>query len=198
MKKLLLICFTLPALFSMAQIEKGNTLLGGSFGFGTNQSSQQFSSSSNSNVQPYIQFAYKANRTVGFGLDVNYSSNRSNNGQNKQNSFSIAPAINFTQYHPIKGNFGWLLQEYAGVGLSSSKNDNGTVTQKVNGTSVFAGITPGLYYAVGEKKNWLLQANIGNLGASYYKQSNADYSTFNVNMDLFQSYRFGFAHIFGK
>jgi hypothetical protein len=59
-----------------------------------------------------------------------------------------------------------LLQEFAGVGLSSSENRNGTDVQKVNGTSIFGGITPGLYYVVGEKKNWLLQANVGNLGAS--------------------------------
>jgi hypothetical protein len=197
-KSLLLSCVAFVSLSLQAQIEKGNTLLGGSFGFGTNQSGQQFGSSSNSNIQPYIQFAYKANRTIGFGLDFYYSSNQANEGQNKQENFSLAPAINFTQYHPIKGNFGWLLQEYAGVGLNSTKITNGTDIQKGNSTSVFAGITPGIYYAVGEKRNWLLQANVGNLGASYNKQSNADNSTFSVHTNLFQSYRFGFAYIFGK
>lgn len=197
-QSLLFSALAFMAFTASAQIEKKNVLLGGSLGFGNNASTNQFSSGSNSNIQPYIQFAYNKNRTIGFGLDFSYSSNKSNEGENKQENFALAPQVGFSQFHPIKGNFGWVLQEYVGASFQSNTSQNGSETNKVNGTSVFAGITPGLYYVVGEKKNWLLQANVGNLGGSYYKQSNADYSTWNFNTNLFQSYRFGFAYIFRK
>ena len=197
-KSLLLTVLSFLGFASFAQIEKKNLLLGGSFGIGSNTSTQQFSSSSNSNIQPYIQFAYNKNRTIGFGLDFSFYSNKSNEGENKQEYFGLAPHVSISQFHPIKGNFGWMLQEYAGASFQSSASRNGTDTVKTNGTAVFAGITPGLYYAVGERKNWLLQVNVGNLGGSYYKQSNADYSTWSFNTNLFQSYRFGFAYIFRK
>lgn len=198
MKKFLPAIFTLFALTGFAQIEKGNTLPGGSFGFGTQQSVPNVSSNANSNLQPFIQFGYKKNRTIGFGLDLNFTSIKSDDNNTKSDQFSVAPAVNFTQYHPLKGNFGWFLQEFAGMGFYSTKSDNGTETQEANSTSVFAGLTPGIYYAAGEKKNWLITANVGSLGAAYAKQSNADYETWTVNTSLFQSYRFGFAYIFRK
>ncbi len=199
MKKSLLFAFAgVIALSAGAQIEKKDVLLGGSFGIGNSTGTNQSSSSSNSNIQPYVQFAYKKNRTIGFGLDFTFLSNQSNEGENKQEYFALAPNIGFNQFHPIKGNFGWVLQEYAGASFHSNTSKNGSETTKIKGTSVFAGITPGLYYVVGERKNWLLQANVGNLGGSYYKQSNADYSTWSFHTNLFQSYRFGFAYIFKK
>jgi hypothetical protein len=198
MKKILPVIFSLFALNGFAQIDKGNTLLGGSFGFGTQQNVPNISSNANSNLQPFIQFGYKPNRTIGFGLDLNYTSNKSDDNNSRNEQFSIAPSINFTQYHPLKGNFGWFLQEYVGMGFYQSKADNGTITQKASSTAVFGGLTPGIYFTAGEKKNWLLMANVGSLGAGYSKQSNADYETWSVNTSLFQSYRFGFAYIFRK
>ena len=198
MKKILPFIFSLFTLNAFSQIDKGNTLLGGSFGFGTQQNVPNISSNANSNLQPFIQFGYKPNRTIGFGLDLNYTSNKSDDNNSKSDQFSIAPSVNFTQYHPLKGNFGWFLQEFAGMGFYSTKSHNGSTTVKAKSTSVFAGLTPGIYYAAGEKKNWLLTANVGSLGASYLKQSNADYETWSVNTSLFQSYRFGFAYIFRK
>jgi hypothetical protein len=198
MKKILPVIFSLFALNGFAQIDKGSTLLGGSFGFGTQQHVPIISSNSNGNLQPFIQFGYNKNRTIGFGLDMNFSSNKNDNNNSKSDQFSIAPTVNLTQYHPLKGNFGWFLQEYVGMGFYSVKNFSGTDTQKSNSVSVFAGLTPGIYYSAGEKKNWLLTANVGSVGASYSKQSNADYKTWTVNMSLFQSFRFGFAYVFRK
>ncbi len=198
MKKILPAIFTLIVMNAFGQIDKGNTLLGGSFGFGTQQSVPNISSNSNSNLQPLIQFGYKKNRTIGFGLGLNFTSNKSDDNNSKSEQFSIAPSINFTQYHPLKGNFGWSLQEFVGMGFYQNKSTSGANTQKFSSTSVFGGITPGIYYAIGEKKNWLLTADVGSLGASYSKQSNADYETWSLNMSLFQSYRFGFAYIFRK
>lgn len=198
MKKFLPVIFSLITVTGFAQIEKGNTLLGGSFGFNTQQNVPNVGSNANSNLQPFIQFGYRKNRTIGFGLDLNFTSSKSDDNNTKSDQFSIAPSVNFTQYHPLKGNFGWFLQEFAGMGFYSTKADNGTNTVIANTTSVFAGFTPGIYYAAGGKKNWLITANVGSLGAAYAKQSNADYETWSVNTSLFQSYRFGFAYVFGK
>ena len=190
-------CF-MGTMIAQAQIEKKDVLLGGSFGFGGSSQGNTIGSGSNSNLQPFIQFAYKQNRTIGFGIDMYQFSNRANNGTNKQSSFSISPSVNFNQYHPLKGNFGWVLQEYVGATFFSSKNSNGSTTVRSNSTGVVAGIIPGLYYMAGEKKNWLLQANVGGLGASYSKFNNTDHSSLNFNANLFQSYRFGFAYVFRK
>ncbi|TAD81624.1 MAG: hypothetical protein EAY75_17445, partial [Bacteroidetes bacterium] len=80
------------------------------------------------------------------------------------------------------------------LGFSQFKNTNSTNSVKTISTTVFGGITPGIYYAIGEKKNWLLTANVGNLGVRYSKGSNNE--GWAVNTSLFQSYQFGFAYIF--
>ncbi len=197
MKKFFLSALIFLTLNVFAQIDKGNTLLGGNFGFGTQQFNPGQQSSTNSNLQPFIQFGYKANRTIGFGLDLSYHTNSGNDNQSKNRQFYFAPSVLFTQYHPLKGNFGWLLQENVGVGISSSRNENGNVVVKNNSTSVFGGMSPGVYYAAGEKKQWLLQATVGNVGLAYSKNSQ-DFENWSFNTSLFQYYRFGFAYVFRK
>ncbi len=198
MKNLLLVCYALFfSLVGKAQIDKGNTLLGGSIGFGISSANlYDYSYNYGSNIQPNFQFAYAKNRTVGFGFDVTYNLQKSDESESRQELFAIAPSISFNQYHTLKGNLGWLLQESAGVGFSSQSNTTNGQTVKSGGTSVFGVVTPGLYYVVGEKKHWLLQASFGNVGLSYFDQADSDFSRLNFNFNLFQSYRLGFAYIF--
>jgi hypothetical protein len=199
MKKLFL-SIALPSmvLVSFAQINKGNTLLGGNLGFNFQQYSNPNTNSngSNTNIQPFIQFAYKANRTIGFGFDFSYQSNSSNDGQFKTQQFGLSPSVNLTQYHPIKGNFGWWLQQRVGAGFYNSNQVNGSTEVKNKSNSVFANITPGIYYAAGEKKQWLLQASVGGLGGSFTKTDESE--AWGVYTNLFQYYQFGFAYIFRK
>jgi hypothetical protein len=198
MKKILFsLAMPCIALVAFAQIEKGNTLLGGNLGFNFQQyGSMPTNSGSNTNIQPYIQFAYKANRTIGFGLDFSYQSNSNNDGNSKQQQSGLSPSISFTQYHPIKGQFGWWLQEKIGAGFYSLKNISNGNEVKNTSTSVFANITPGVYYAAGDKKQWLLHASVGGLGGSYTTSNNNE--SWGVNTNLFQYYQLGFAYIFRK
>jgi hypothetical protein len=198
MKKILLsVALQLAAMVSFAQIEKGNTLLGGQMGFNFQQTnSNAINNGSNTNIQPFIQFAYKTNRTIGFGLDFNFSSNSSNDGQNKNRQFSLSPSINLTQYHALKGNFGWWLMQRVGVGFYNSKQVTGENEFKSDFTTIFANISPGLYYATGEKKQWLLQASVGGLGGSFSSSNGTE--SWGVYTNLFQYYQFGFAYIFRK
>jgi hypothetical protein len=182
-------------LLAQAQIEKKDVLLGGNLGVyyfqnGPNQTG------SNSSFQPFVQFAYKNNRTIGFNLEMYYSSNSSNDGQYKSQTFSLGPAINFTQYHPIKGAFGWWLQQEAGARFSNNRNTGPAGEQKSDDTRVFVNVTPGLFYAIGEKQNWLLTASVGGIGGSYSGSNGVDSWGFGTN--IFQYYRFGFAYIFKK
>lgn len=196
MKKILLFsALTSFGFAAMAQIDKGNTLLGGNLGVYLYQTGQN-NSGSNSTLQPFVQFAYKNNRTFGFTFDMYYSSSNANDGQNKSQNFSFAPSINFTQYYPIKGSFGWWLQEDAGVRFSNSRNVSQGTEQKSDATTVFANVTPGLFYAIGEKKNWLLTTSVGGIGGSYSGSNGVD--TWSFGTSLFQYYRFGFAYIFKK
>jgi hypothetical protein len=198
MKKLLL-SLALPCLvfISFAQINKGNTLLGGNLGINFQQQNNQVSnSSSNTNVQPYIQFAYKANRTIGFGLDFSYHSNSDNDGLFTSQTFSLAPSVSLTQYHPLKGNFGWWLQERAGVAFYNNKQTNGSTDTKSKYTSVVGNITPGVYYAAGSAQQWLLHASVGGLGGSFAKSGGSE--SWGIYTNLFQYYQVGFAYVFRK
>lgn len=137
---------------AQAQIEKGNVLLGGNFGINFQQNNNDYRSS-NSNIQPFVQFSYKKNRTIGFNMDLSFNSQTNEGRMNKVQSFIFAPAVQFTQFHPIKGAFGWWLQQEIGARFANTKNSNGTDEVTSKSTTVFTNITPGLYYAVGEKKN---------------------------------------------
>ncbi len=198
MKKLVLF-FALPcmALVSFAQIDKGNTLLGGNLGFNFQQNgSNPGNNGSNSNIQPYIQFAYKANRTIGFGLDFSYQSNSSGDGQFKTQQLGLSPSVSLSQYHPLKGNFGWWLQEKVGAGFYNSKQVNGSNEIKNESTSFFANITPGIFYAAGDKKQWLLHASVGGVGGSFSNSNDSE--SWGVYTNLFQYYQLGFAYVFRK
>ncbi len=179
-----------------AQIDKGSTLLGGSFGFGAFNNNSN-STSSNSNLNPFIQFGYKANRTIGFSANLNYSSRKNHDANFKNEQFGFGPSIIFTQYHPLKGNFGWLLNQYVRFGYSTNKNTNNSIEEKSSITSLSGGIMPGIYYVAGDKKNWLLQATFGDLSANQTWESN-DRTSFNIGTSFFQYYNFGFAYIFNK
>jgi len=178
-----------------AQIEKGNVLLGGNFGINFQQynNNERFS---NSNLQPFVQFAYKKNRTIGFNMDLSFNSQTNAGGMNKAQSFNFGPAIQFTQFHPIKGAFGWWLQQEVGARFANNKNSNGTDEVTSKSTTVFTNVTPGIYYAVGEKRNWLLTTSVGGLYANYSGSNGAD--NWGVGTNLFQFYRFGFAYVFKR
>ncbi|HSC55341.1 MAG TPA: hypothetical protein VLC98_17035 [Phnomibacter sp.] len=190
-KVYLLFSLAVISFASQAQIEKKNVLFGGSFGFNI-QESELGDTESNSNLLPFVQYAYKNNRTIGFNLDFHYSSNT--NVLGKYENFSVTPGINFTQYFPLKGGFGWWLQEGAGVGFSTSKYPGASSVKKSEYTYGFVHVTPGLYYAIGEKKNWLLQASVGEVYASYSGRD--DYESWVFDTNFFQKYRFGFAYVF--
>jgi len=197
MKKIFLLPLSIFCLKSFAQIYKGNTLFGGNFSFNIQQSNLFLQSNTNSNLQPFIQFAYKNNRTVGFGLDLGYNTSKSGNGQLKNRQFYIGPSVQFTQYHPLKGNFGWLLQEAVGYGYSKNRNESGNVETSGSNSSISGTVSPGVYFAAGDKKQWLLQATVGNVGLVYSKNSE-DFENWSFSTSLFQYYRFGFAYIFRK
>jgi len=197
MKKIFLLPLSIFCLKSFAQIDKGRTLFGGSFNFDIQQSNPVLQSNTNSNLQPFIQFAYKNNRTVGFGLDLGYNTSKSGNGQLKNRQFYIGPSVQFTQYFPLKGNFGWLLQEAVGYGYFKSRSENGNVITRVSSSSISGIVSPGVYFAAGNKKQWLLQATFGNVGLVYSKNSE-DLENLSFSTSLFQHYRFGFAYIFRK
>ena len=179
-----------------AQISKGDKLLGGSFGINYNQSSPNTGSGSNTNIQPSFKFAYKTNRTIGFSFDMNYWSQKSDDGKSENNQFSLAPMLNFTQYYPIKGNFGWWLNEGVGMSFSNSKSLSNGTESKSKGTSVFATVDPGLYYMVGANKQWMLHGSVGGIGG-YYRDANGS-TSWGINMRLFTYYQFGFAYVFKK
>lgn len=189
----LMACTTL-----MAQVNKGNVLLGGHAGiyFGTSQPNLQ--SQTNSNLSPSLQFGYATNRMVGLSLDMAWQQSKGNDGASRSNQFSLAPTVQFTQLHPLKGNLGWWLQQSVGMGLYRTKQVNASAEQTSSSTSVFAALTPGVYYAAGERKQWLLTASVGHLNVSHTWQGQSDFTTTAIGTSLFRSFQFGFAYVLGS
>lgn len=195
MKLLLLTIFGLSSLFSFGQIRKSDFLLGGSAGFGYNN--QTGNGYSNSNLSPVVQFAYKENRTLGFSFGLDYLS--SSNSINKQQVFSLSPEFQLNQYHPIKGKLGWYLSEYIGSNFSSSVTEDVASGQKTesNYTTVYLGITPGMYFSPDAASRWLLFASLGGANVSYGIRK-GDSGNWSAQLSLFQRFEFGFVYAIRK
>ncbi|MCU0375752.1 MAG: hypothetical protein MUF24_10630, partial [Chitinophagaceae bacterium] len=109
-----------------------------------------------------------------------------------------APSVQFTQFHPLKGKFGWWLQQNAGMAFNKSKNEAGNIEQTSTIRSVFAELTPGLYYAAGERQQWLLTATVGSLFFNHQWNDPGDFTSTAFGTSLFQNFVFGFAYVFRK
>lgn len=179
---------------AFAQVKKKDILMGANAGFHFWNEQRSSFSQLNSNLNPNFQWAYADKRTL--GINFNFGWSQSVSGSTTQNSFSISPSLQLTQWHPIKDRLGWLLQQYAGFGI---------VDHSVRGTSInnftdyqfFGGVTPALYYVVGTREQWILTASLGgfNIAHGWTKQTNQENQRrTSVGLSIFQSFQFGFMY----
>ena len=165
-KKILLsLAIIVSSVFSLkAQVDKGDWLLGGSFGFNSANSNSNYSTS-NANFAPNIGVAIGKNSVIGLGFGLAYSSNSV-----QQSILNFSSSVFYKKYFVLKNKLGYYLQLRGGILLATNKFtyiDSSGSTMKVNykSYSCSVGITPGIYYQVAPRI--LLTADVGGLGYAY-------------------------------
>jgi len=135
---------------AQAQISKGSILLGGSLGYGNNNTetgSNEFRTNSYS-FRPSLGFVVKENRVLGFNLLYAHS------GGNSTSAYNIyGGGVFYRLYHPLGKSF--YLYGQGEVNGSSSKQ--GDIRQNSIGLSAF----PGIAYAV--SKRFHLEISLNNM-----------------------------------
>lgn len=190
-------------LSSNAQIEKKDVLIGGSFGFSTNNSGQyQTTNNSNANINPRIGYAI-GNNSVLFA-NLGFSTFREKNeisGSNTQsNGFNaglawkrfIPVTEKFGAYGNLNGSFSRLYSRYEYGGTTPN-------VLKQTSTGFSAGLVPGIYY---QAMHWLfLSVDAGGLYYNRYESKSSGNpvshsSGFSVN--FLNVYTFGVDFILHK
>jgi hypothetical protein len=178
--------FFLAVSMGLAQVEKGDLLLGGSFGVNTGNTG---GTSSNANLTPHLSMGIGHNSVLGLGFGFNYYT-----ASGGEKEFSVSGNLYYKKYFVLKNKVGWYLQAAGGVGWSRTEqpflDSTGTVTQKVssNNNTYTASLTPGIYY---QAEPWLfLNADCGGILYSYtHAQDGGWTSEFFVG--FLQSFTFG-------
>ena len=180
---------------SQAQIEKGDLLLGGSFGINANSANSSSYTTSNANFAPHIGLAIGKNSVIGLGFGLSYSSNSA-----AQSNFDFSSSVLYKKYFVIRNKLGYYLQLHGGILLATNKFtyiDSSGSAMKTNykSYSYSVGITPGIYYGVTPRL--LLTADVGGLGYAYSDGGSGSWSS-NFNMSFLNSFTFGVDFILGK
>ncbi|HEY9363906.1 MAG TPA: outer membrane beta-barrel protein [Chitinophagaceae bacterium] len=183
---------------AFSQIEKGNWLVGGTFGYGNNSSSG--GNNSNANITPNIGYAIGHNSVIStnLGFSSNVSESEVNNDY-KTSTKGLSIGISWKKFHSFKENFGWYTDLTGG--LSWSKNNYTTPSSESESTNngYFAGINPGIYFL--PTTTLMLNANVGGLNYYYSKTKNAGQpSSHNssINVNLLNYFSFGINFILGN
>lgn len=198
-KILLSLAIIVSSFYSLkAQIDKGDWLLGGSFGFNSTNAYVNNSNSytnSNGNFEPNVGVAIGKNSLIGLGFGLSYSTNSSH-----QSSLGFSSDLFYKKYFVIRNKMGCYLQLQGGILLETSKYtviDSSGSSLKSNYKSYFytAGITPGIYYEVAPRI--LLTANVGGLGYEYSNNGSGSWSSY-LNVSFLNNFTFGVDFIIGK
>jgi hypothetical protein len=187
---------------AVAQVTKGDLLLGGSFGFvsANNGNGTNSSTVSNVNFYPRINLGVGDNSIIGTKLGYNYSSNNGGSGSNKSHNNAFSVALFYKKLLPIKGKLGWYPEIDANFFTSKNKvEDFAGSTTTFSSHGFGAAIVPGLYYTIGPK--FLINVDFGGLGYNQSKgklNSGATSTSRNFQLALFQNFNFGFDVIIGS
>ena len=171
MKKtaLLIIGFVCFCIASRAQISKGSTFLGGSFGLSSSSSKDDVNTTnegknSGFSISPQIGKAIGNNKILGVYLGYNQSTNTSTYGTQKQETKNngYSAGVFYRQYYPLSNRFYLFGQGSFGWSTSKEKYTNNALLQRENDNNAISfSITPGLSYAAGRKLH--LEASLNDL-----------------------------------
>ena len=197
-KVLLVLAVIICSLASRAQADKGDWLLGGSFGvnFGSNNSGSGTTNSSNSNLTPELGVAIAKNSIIGIRGGFNY--NTSKNGSAKQTSTSYSAGAFWKKLFAFTEKAGWYSDLGAGFTYGKTSNTNFS-NYETSSNGFFASLAPGVYYK--PTKKIFLNAGVGGIAYNYSKSEVVGFSdtkSSNLNVNLLNYFTFGVSFILGK
>ena len=199
-KVLLVVAIVVCSLVSRAQVDKGDWLLGGSFGvnFGSNNNSSSGNlSSSNSNLTPELGVALAKNSIIGIRGSLSYSTNKNSLG-GKQTSTSYSAGAFWRKLFSLNEKVGWYSDLEAGYTYGKTKNTN-YANYDTRNNGLFAALAPGIYYK--PSKKIFLNAEIGGITYNHSKSEVIGFSdtkSSNLNVNLLSYFTFGVSFILGK
>lgn len=201
MKKQILlvgICCLL-VIFSSAQIDKGDLLLGGTFGYGT-YNSNGVNNNSNTNLNPRIGYGIGRNSVLSVRLGYYHGKSEDANGNNISKNTNFSTGLSWQNFFPIKDRLGWYSDIYGmfGSGITRYENNLGAINKnKSSGYS--AGASPGIYFI--PVSGLLISANAGGLNYGYSRYQSSGQPTgknSNFNVNLLNYFGFGIDFIINK
>lgn len=150
--KLLTIAVLLIATTSQAQINKGNTALGGNLNFSTDKSNYDNGAKVTNTsflISPSLMISYNNNKAVGFSLMYNHS--RYSVLDQKNNGYGAGAFLR--QYKPLGKGFYVFAQEALVFTYNKSNSLNDSIVRLVQNKSYMVAFTvnPGLAYDVSKK-----------------------------------------------
>jgi hypothetical protein len=211
-KILLAIAVVLTALASKAQvIQKGETMLGGTFGAGSSNASNSIGNNSTSStfgsIGPELGWGIGKNSELGFRGFISYGSSK-DNLDNKTTSGNYQAGVFWKKFFPINDKVGWLSDLSAAYTYAKNTNNyqNASGNYSYNAKGYNVSLAPGVYYRATPKI--LLSAGIGGITYSYskidqqdpvnsqYPQSTSKSS--GITVSLMSYYTFGISFLLGS
>jgi hypothetical protein len=186
---------------AVAQVTKGDLLLGGTMGFvgSSTTFNNNSNTSTNVNFYPRIGLAIGANSILATKLGYGFSKTKLDDSDLESATNNFLFGLSWRKLLPFKAKLGWYPEIGAnyGTGKSTSTDFAGVKrTSKSNGFGVY--ITPGLYYAV--SPGFLLNVDFGGIAFNQTKSTDAA-GTNSKNrafqIGFFQAFNFGFDLIIG-
>jgi hypothetical protein len=202
-KKILLACaLAFSALASQAQVQKGDWLFGGSFGYGnsSNNNGSATTTGSNSNISPELGWGIGKNSVLGIRGSAGISASKDDGG-NKLTYTSYMVGAFWRKFIPINETAGWFTDLSAGYSYSRNKYKYVVPTNSADSRNkgFSAAFSPGLYYMPSKKVQ--LTARAGGLTYNYSKYSydaGGGSRNSNFSVTLFTYFGFGIDFIIGK
>lgn len=164
-----------------AQIKKGSVLLGGSVGFSSSKSEDEYSKNKqhNFNISPAAGKAIKDNLIVGVDVSVGGSKRTVNGFNYRGNSHGVG--IFVRKYFEAAKRFYLFGQGRVGTDFYKQEHDYNGGFAKRQGHSINAGFSPGVSYAVSNKVH--LESGFTNLFYfRYYNDKDTPMSPIYTNL----------------
>ncbi|HEX6225545.1 MAG TPA: outer membrane beta-barrel protein [Chryseolinea sp.] len=187
-----------------AQFNKGDKVLGGTFGFNTAKSeNNQYTpmTSGNSSFGIYPNFGILVNSNLEIGGQLGYTWSRDEwdavGGSNDRKSNSWTARLYTQRYFMISDKFLFSLVGSISYGWSKEKtsmtNQIETIEQENKWTNFGFAVTPTFIFF--PSPNWAVQASIGNLNYTHSKNTTTDDASNSFGMN-YGSLGFGLAYYF--
>lgn len=196
MKKQILLCSILFSCFfaAQAQIQKGDVLIGGTFGYNSNSNGNE---NSNVYIDPAVGYAVGKNSVMSLKGGYSFSKNKGDIYSSNSNGYNVG--LSWKKFFSIKERVGWFTDVYGLYTYQKSKTEYQTGITSSTSKGFEVGAKPGIYFL--PTSSLLLTADVGGISYSQSKYESTvgnDGKSKNFNVNLLNSFTLGIHFIINK